>query len=348
MRPSIRHSAVAGLVLVALLLTACTSGAETEQGGGDGSAQSKGLPSEGDVGENRQLLLDAMDGAWVAYVPLLAANPLNATWQHAMETSVEQLGGKFTVDDGGNNIDTLIQSLNSRINDGVDVLVIQNPDVGVFSEQIRQAQSQGTYVVSLLTPSTTPADVHIGPDNQAMAAAIAHRMVEDCKPKNRTKVAIINGFGTDAMSISSNRGWKPVFEEAGFEVVSEQNSDFDPTKANQIASTVLQQNRDLCGFAVVFDQTALGASEAVSLAGLQGGVGVYATDASAPTCEALLDGRMTATAAFSADAMGVAAAAAIQRLLLVHAEAGSQRSISYVPFTVADATNIGSVPGACY
>jgi ribose transport system substrate-binding protein len=307
-----------------------------------------GLPVAVEGSEARSEVLDSLEGKKIAYIPVSLQFDLTAMWHQQFKSLFESLGAEYSASDPGSDVDAQIRMVDSRIDDGVDMLIIQNPDVGVLSQQVQRAHEQGIYVISVNVQGTQSSDAYVGADYTAMARDLAERMVVDCKAAGKDKVAIVSGFGTDSNSIETDRGWEPVFEKAGLKVVSKQQSNYDPSKANEIATVVLQQNPDLCGFAVVFDVTAMGVVQAVESAGKTGEVGIYNMDASRVWCEAVAEGQVTAAAAFNASGIAVAAGYAAQELFMVGAPAGSRRVMGYVPHTIADKDNYENVPGACY
>lgn len=342
-----RRFAAAGLLAVAIT-AGCTSGLPEGDSGAGAGGDGAGLPQVVDVADARSILTKSIKGKRIAYIPISLNYPLNRLWGNVFKSTFKTLGADYTEDDAGGDPDKVIQFVNSRLNEGVDLIIVQNPDVGVLSEQVKRGRENGTYFVSLNIQGAESSDAYVGPDFQAMAADLAQRMVDDCKPSGKKKVAIVSGFGTDAQSVATDKGWEPVFEKAGFDVVSKQQSEFLPTNGNQIATTVLQQNRDLCGFAVIFDGTALGVADAVDAAGLSGKVGVYTIDASKPLCDAIDKGQVTAAVAGNQEALPVAAATAAQQILLVGDPPGTRRTMAFVPHEIVDAKTMDSTPGACY
>jgi ribose transport system substrate-binding protein len=336
----------------ALALSGCTSGLPSDGGGGgdDGQAASGngGLPLTVDVTDARAQLLAAVEGKQISYIPLSLNYPLNRLWGNVLRDTFMPLGVDYTEDDAGGEVDKAIQFVDSRLNEGADVIIVQNPDVGVLSEQVRKGREQGTYFVSLNIQGSESSDAYVGPDFVGMARDLAQRMVADCQAKGKNKVAIVSGYGTDAQSIFTDQGWEPVFKDAGIEVVSKQQSEFLPTNGNQIATTVLQQNPDLCGFAVIFDGTAIGVADAVDAAGKSGEVGVYTIGASNDTCVAIDSGRITAAIDGNQEALPAAAAAAAQQLLLIGDPPGTRRVMSFIGHNIVDAASKATVPGACY
>jgi ribose transport system substrate-binding protein len=332
-----------------IALGACSSGEKTKSASGETKELSGGVPETVDLVSARDLVHKTMAGKRIAFVPILYNGfELTETWGHEIERTMNMLGAKFEVHDSNFNTDKMVQIIDGLINEGVDALVLHNPDVGVLTEQIKRAHEKGIYVIVVNMIANQSGDMYIGADVPSAARDIATRAVSDCKAKNNNKVAIIDGFGPDAFSIGFNAGAEPVLKEAGFQTVAHQQHQYDQAKANQLATTILQQNRDICAFLVNWDIPAVGIGNAIDAAGLKGKIGVYNLDSSNTWCDSLKAGKVTASAAYDVPGIGAGAAVAIQHLFELGIKAGSQRTINYVPHVIIDNTNYDKFSNACY
>jgi ribose transport system substrate-binding protein len=339
--------------LALLSLGACSSGSKKSAEGGktsDGqAAASAGVPETVDLVSVRTLVHDTLKDKRIAFVPILYTGfALTETWGHEMERALTMLGAKFEVHDANFNTDKMVQIIDGLINEHVDALVLHNPDVGVLTEQIKRAHEKGIYVVVVNMIANQSGDMYIGADVPSAGRDSAQRAVNDCKAKNNNKVAIVDGFGPDAFSIGFLAGAEPVLKDAGFQVISKQEAQYDQAKANQIATTILQQNKDLCAILTNWDIPAVGIGNAIDSAGLKGKVGVYNLDASKTWCDSLKAGKVTASAAYDVPGIGAGAAVAIQHLFELGLPAGSQRTVDYVPYEIVDQSNYSQYANACY
>lgn len=359
MAPRRLRRVVVAVLVATLVLASCSTGEDdvaqdtddTVNDVGDGGTTTEsagGLPEVTSNEEARGIIHGALEGKTIAYVPIVLEADLTSLWATHLQQVFDMLGAELIVTDPAYDLDLMVNQIDSHINDQVDVLIVQNPDVGVLAEQTRRAHEEGIYVVGINVQGNQSADAFIGADYVSIAQDLGHRIVEDCQAQDKNKVAIVDGWGTDSNSISAAEGWEPVFEEAGMEIVSKQQSNYDPARGNEIAATVLQNHPDLCAFAVVWDILALGVAEAVDSAGLAGEVGVYNFDASQTWCEALRDGLVTAGGAFHAAGIGIGAGIMAQDLILNGDEPGSRRTMAYVPHTIVDIDNVDETSAACY
>lgn len=114
------------------------------------------------------------------------------------------------------------------------------------------------------------------------------------------KVAVIEGMIGSPQGEDRRDGAKETFEAAkNIEVVAVQAGDWDRRKALDATTNILQANPDLAGIYCANDVMALAAYEAVAAAGKEGQVLIVGTDFIEEAKEAIKDGRMAASVAFS-------------------------------------------------
>jgi ribose transport system substrate-binding protein len=289
-----------------------------------------------------------MKGKKVVFFPIVGDAAASQSWSSSFKRIFERLGAHYSMRDSNFDANRMAQQLDAQIADGADVLIVQPPDPDVVSNQIKQAQQKGIYVITLTLMSSARPDAFVGSDYTGLSAKLAERVASDCKARGKNKVAVLDGLGTDSLSTTYNEGWEPVFKEAGIEVAAHQQAKYDPTVASQVASTVLQKNPDLCAFRSNWDIPSLGVAKAVARAGKTGEIGIYNVDASAPWCAALRRGEVTAGVANNLPAMAAVAAAQAQQLVQTGGAPGSQGYGAFVPDTIIDKTNVDDLSGACY
>lgn len=114
------------------------------------------------------------------------------------------------------------------------------------------------------------------------------------------KVAIIEGLLGSPQGEARRNGAKDTFEAApNVEIVAIQAGDWDRRKALDATTNILQANQDLAGIYCANDVMALAAYEAIAAAGKEGQVLIVGTDFIEEAKEAIKDGRMAASVAFS-------------------------------------------------
>lgn len=307
-----RRKLVAVLGGMILALTACTTGSDTsgdEGGGGDGG----GLPEAMKPAEARSQVYEVMKGKRIAFVPILYDGyELTQNWGGTMERSFERMGAKFNVYDSNFDTDQMVKTINDLISrKAVDVLVLHNPDVGVLTQQIKDAANAGIYTVVINMISNQSGDLFVGADVIGAAEDVAERAVQDCQKRGGSKnVAVIDGPGNDAFSLQWNQGIKNVFDREGYKIVRTAHSEWQNSAANRSATQILQQQgKNLCGFMVTFDENAVAVGNAVADAEAGGtipkdSVGVYTMAAGQRWCDAARKGLVTASAAYDVPGIG--------------------------------------------
>ena len=140
------------------------------------------------------------------------------------------------------------QNAQTLLNQKPDVLIVHAGDSSILNSLIKQAQSQGVYVVNLNLMTTLTPDVYVGGNFDRGETALATEMAKSCKTKGKSEVAIIRGFSGDGLSLISGTAYNKVFKDNGIKVVADQAQDYDATKAHDMARVVIQQHPNLCGF----------------------------------------------------------------------------------------------------
>ena len=362
---------VAAAAATALLLAGCSTGAAESPSSAPAAASAGaattaavdaalsgggGVPPVVQPVEVRQLVHDTLKGKNIAFVPILYKGfKITEEWGKQMESVFGNLGANFQVYDSNFDTDQMVKTINDLIaNKKADVLILHNPDLNVLTQQIKDAQAAGIYVVVLNMISNQSGDAFIGADLVSAAQDITTRAAADCKAAGKTKIALINGPSTDPWNVLYQTGVKNVADAQGLEIVDVTDSKWQADLANQQAATLLQQHgKDLCALMLPWDVIAIPASQAVKKAEqagtiAPGSVGVYSIDSSIDGCNAIKNGDIRASVAYDQTAIGAGAALATQQLLELGNKPGSQRTVSFVPHTLIDKNNLDKVTYACY
>lgn len=330
----------------AVVLAACSSG--TGGGGTDSSDGSGGLPGVSTPAKVITQTLDDVGGKKVRMVLLSDANALQQSWVQRAKIGFEESGIDFAYTVSNYDNQVLAQQVQTVIDQKADALIVQNSDVSGLASLIKKAQDAGIYVIVLNLGSNAQSDAFVGPNWDGMSAKLATRVAEDCSEKGKKDVAIISGFGSDSGSVLAVQGATRVFKEKGMKIVATQPGQYDPSKAGDVARTLLQQNPGLCAFIGNWDGMMLGVSKVVHDANLDGKVGVYTMDSSAGSCKAIGEGTLTAAVNYGGGtAMGDSAVAITQYLMQGGVKAGSSKTAVFTATTIIDKTN-NDDPGACY
>jgi ribose transport system substrate-binding protein len=341
---------LAGALLATMLIgSACSSDSNDNASprAEGGTEATGGLPASAPPAEVVQKTSEMLKGKRVRLALITSGIPLTDEWTNSMAAGFTQAGVDFKSSSAGFDPQVLAQNIETFINEKPDVLIVHNADLSGTAQLIKRAQDEGIYVIVINLASNAQTDAFVGPDWTTMSTMIANRAADDCAAKGGKKAAIITGFGADSGSVLAGEAMGKVFTDKGIQVVANQPGQFDPNKAREITGTILQQNPDLCAVIGNWDGMMIGAAAAVEQAGKAGKVGVYTTDSSAPTCEAIKKGSMTAALNYSVPDMGPQMVAVAKYLLQSGVKAGSGRTALFSRMSIIDKGNVAD-PEACY
>jgi ribose transport system substrate-binding protein len=353
-----KKAMIAMALAAALLASGCTSGTKsTDSSAGDKTTSTdNAIPDTVQPIDLRSAVHDSVKGKRVAYVPLLYKGyKITQQWGNALERVIKMEGGTFEVFDSNFDTDQMIRTIDGLIQGKkADVLVLHNPDVSVLTKQIQDAKAAGIYTIVLNLMSSETGDAFVGADTISASKDIAYRAFEDCKTRGKTKVALINGPGTNGFDQLFSKGVRDAAKEKGFEVVAETKSNYQVDLASQQATTLAQKYKsDLCAIILPWDVLAIPAGKSVQRAESQGtikpgDIGIYSLDASSEGCDAVRDGTITALASYDVPGIGSAAAVVLQNLLQLGIKPGTTHTAAYVDHTVFDKTTVDEITTACY
>jgi len=214
----------------------------------------------------------AMKDKKVAFVPLSMGFDLTQGWAAAMQLQADAMGYELIIRDPNWSTDAGAQQITQLISQKPDIIVVHNPDRNAYARLLTRVQQQGIKVLQVNLKSEATTEAFVGVDWYRIGEHQAKSVVEACKGKSG-KVAIMQGRITDPANFITVQAVKDVFaEHPEIQVVSDQSSEWDATKAQGIAATALKQHPDICGIVGLWDNMDVGTAAAVREAGLTGKV----------------------------------------------------------------------------
>ena len=302
MRSKLMKGLVLGMALAAAVISAAPAGAE-------------GKPN---IREKWRMGFDEkIKGKKVAWVPVWMG-VLESEWTAVMKDQFSRYGIDFAMRDPNFNNDVALQAVTALINEKPDVLIVQNNSTTALASELKRAMEQGIYVVQVNMASNTVGDAYVGVDWVDIGRQIATEIVHDCGGgKGSGKVAMIQGEATAAGSVDQLKGAMEVFStDPSIKVVMSQPASWDANKANQLATTAIQQNPDLCAVYGFWGPMTAGAAQAVKNAGMEGKIRVYASsDGQRGDCNLVEQGLFSRALSYRADIQGQAIVNAVLGLL---------------------------------
>jgi ribose transport system substrate-binding protein len=144
---------------------------------------------------------------------------------------------------------------------------------------------------------------HMSADDVAMGKQVGDALVQSMNGQG--KIGAILGLLGNTSSQGRLRGLKQVLaDNPGVELVEQDNADWKPTKAQNVAESMLASHPDLKGIWAADDGMALGALEAVKAQGQAGKIGVVGIAGVEEAVRAVLAGDMVGTAGIDAVEQG--------------------------------------------
>lgn len=339
---------VAAGVALLFAVAGCTS-SRTDTSNTTAGGTTGGLPAVASPQEVIAKSLDAMKGKKVQMITISGDGAaLTYAWRVRADLGFKEIGVDFTAINANFDTQVLAQQVQTAINQKPAALILHNADLSGLAKLIQQAQDKGIYVIVMNLGSNAQSDAYIGPNWTSMVSSLAERAAKDCKGLGKKDVAIISGFGSDTGSLLTVEAATKTFKDQGMNLVASQPGQYDPTKANEITRTLMQQHPDLCAVLGNWDGMMSGAANAVGQAGKQGQVGVYTTDSSSVACDGIANGTVAAAVNYGGgQTMGDDAVAVTQYLLQSGMKPGTNKTAIFTPVQIVDKSNYQQ-PGACY
>lgn len=278
---------------------------------------------------------NAFKGKKVVFVPLAMSFDLPQVWAKGMEKQAARLGYNFSVRDPNWSGDAGAQALTTLINEKPDLLVVHNPDMQVYSRLLTRAQKAGIPVIQINLKSTATTDAYVGVNWYEVGLHQAQMAVEACSPsKGKSgKIAIMQGTPTNPNNAITMTAIEDVLaKNPDIKVVSSQSADWDATKAHAVASTVIKQNPDLCGYVGLWEVMDAGVAAAIREANKTGDIQLITNGGGQkPACDNIENGTFNGYVSYDAYGQARDLTDAIAQVLQAKAAPGSAPYAIYTP-----------------
>ncbi len=231
-----RKMAVAGLVVLPLLLTAC--------GGDDNGDTSTGGDTGGDSGNS------AEGGKVGVILPDAASSP---RWENndrpALEKAITAAGYEANIQNASDDVTKFASLCDSMINEGVNVLMIVNLDSESGAACEKKAKDAGIPSIDYdrLTLNGS-ADYYVSFDNVQVGKLMGEGLIAclDEAGKTQANIAEINGDPTDNNAALFKEGYdgalKAKVDSGDYKIVGDQTGKWDATVAQTTFEQIFTQN----------------------------------------------------------------------------------------------------------
>ncbi|MEO9595324.1 sugar ABC transporter substrate-binding protein [Rhodopirellula bahusiensis] len=276
--------------LLSLLVSGCTSSSSTSQSKDDGNTKPR-----------------------VALIMKSLANEFFSTMAKGAESHQAENADQYDLVVNGikdeRDVSRQVALVEEMVAGGVDAIVIAPADSKVLVPALRRAIEAGVTVVNI--DNRLDAEVlqqenisvpFVGPDNMAGAKTVGNYLAANRKGE---KVAILEGIRTSFNAQQRLKGFEAAMKDAGMEIVSSQSADWEMSRANTVASSMLSEHPEISAILAANDSMALGAIAAVKSAGRAGEVQIVGFDNISAIQQAIQDGKVLATADQHGDQLAV-------------------------------------------
>lgn len=200
--------------------------------------------------------------------------------------------------------------VDEMVTSGVAAIVIAPADSKALVPALRRAKKAGVVVVNIdnrldveVLRQEGVAIPFVGPDNKAGAKKVADFLAS--KLRKGDEVAILEGIRTSFNATQRRLGFEESMNAAGISIIDSQTAEWEMSKANTIASSILSEHPEIKAILTANDSMALGAVAAVKSAGRTGEVKIVGFDNISAVQMALRDGKVLATADQHGDRLAV-------------------------------------------
>ena len=256
-------------------------------------AQAQGLPP-----------LEQKDRYRVGFAQMESNNPWRIAETKSFQETAEACGWDLVATDAAGSAAKQVSDVDSMIAQGIDVLFLPPREEKPLLPAVMKAQAAGipTFLVDRsVDPNVAKAGEHyiafLGSDFVDQGRRVAEWVIENFEGD---KGIIVELEGTTGSSPANDR--KKGFDEAiakddRFEIVASQSGDFARDQGRQVMETLLQSHPDVNIVYAHNDEMAIGAIQALELAGRKPGedVLVVSIDGTRDALQAIIDGKMGVT-----------------------------------------------------
>lgn len=223
---------------------------------------------------------------------LLVMNIFDAYW-------AENYADLYTVDhfDGETDADKITQLIETCTANQYDVIILQQEDADAPVAAIKAAKEAGIDVIVTVGSVNDDGESYfLDADPVQQGTIVAQYCIDQGVLKEGTKVAILQGPAGQFHSNGRTEGFNTLIEQVGAEKLAQEICDWQKSNAQACVENWLVAYPDLEVILACNDDMALGAIEAMKLAG-NDSVYVIGVDANEEGCLALKDGTLKATVA---------------------------------------------------
>lgn len=299
------------LLIVALCLVGCNSNSNTP-------------------GDKPNQTADSSDTKpRVALIMKSLANEFFSTMAEGASSHQAENAGEYDLVINGikdeRDLSRQVALVDEMVASGVDAIVIAPADSKALVPALRKAQKAGVVVVNIdnrLDASVLSQEgisiPFVGPDNKAGAKKVGDHLADQLNKGD--SVLVLEGIRTSFNGQQRREGFEVAMNDAGVTIADSQSAEWEMSKANTIAASMLSEHPQAKAILAANDSMALGAVAAVKSAGKSDSVMIVGFDNISAVQTAIKEGKVLATADQHGDQLAVFGIEAALKML---AEPGS-------------------------
>ena len=197
---------------------------------------------------------DGQDKPRIALIMKSLANEFFSTMAKGAEQHHSKFADRYDLVVNGikdeRDLSRQVALVEEMVASGVDAIVIAPADSKALVPALRRARDAGVIVVNI--DNRLDADVlkqeniqipFVGPDNQAGAKKVADYLAAKLTPGDA--VAMLEGIRTSFNATQRREGFEQAMQEAGIRIVDSQSAEWEMSKANTIASSMLSEHPEI-------------------------------------------------------------------------------------------------------
>jgi ABC-type sugar transport system substrate-binding protein len=234
----------------------------------------------------------------IGLVQIDLSNPFHLGEVDGAKEAARRAGFELIVTSGEGDVNKQIQAVENLINQGVDAISVNFIDAGAFGPTMAKAKAAGIPIVCLHSKIEGCAGT-LGFDERYTGKIVGEYSVELLKAKYgdvKGKVANLQGLLGQGLNTDRSGGFTDVMAEyPGVEVVAQEPTSWDPTKAVSITENWMTAYPDLDLIYGNSDSLTVPASTVVDRAGKKDQIMLVSVDGTQPGLEAVRDSVMKST-----------------------------------------------------
>ena len=239
----------------------------------------------------------------VAYSNPVASQPAQHVLNNAFEAAAHSLGWDAKIYDANLSPDTQVSNIQTMIQTQADAIAVWTLDAGAMGGVYAQAKEQSIPIIGVNSDDEGITTTVWWESFMCEAPDAPFKRAAQSVAKERPGAKVIVLGGPPAPSVQKNAScFTEAAEDAGLEIINRtDNVKDDSANALALTSDLLAKYPDVDFIWAYNDLTALGASSAVTAAGLKvsdgqsPGVIIHGTNGDADAIQAIREGRLTGT-----------------------------------------------------